>query len=600
MNNGRPVKRSIVSRIGRTWKEVHWYVVIFLGILGITLGLLGFRRYYGSDMTFLDYLYFTLQLFSLEFYPDRGALPWELEVARFLLPFLTLYTITRALFTLFTNQILALKIRFLIKNHVVVCGLGEKGLSLVKDFLHHGEKVVVIEIDPNNPQIQNVKDLGAMVIIGDAANRRTLLRSGVTKAKVLMVTCDDDSTNVEVALKSIQIDPEGDLRSYIHLDDMKLASMLHRGKTSTDVLDGSDLFFFNVFENGARQLFMEHPPDVYADRHGSSDIRMLVVGFEDLGEALVVQALKIGHYGKGRKLIITIADNNAMEKERIFRDRYRNLDMITDIEVRFLEVHMDRSGCFDTSFVYGTEDRFDIIYICMVDDIRGQNAALNLNAVGREHPVPVVFNIIQNIGFASIMRGKEKEFLKKRDLVIFTPIQKACRREIVIDEGLDYIAKTFHNHYIDMRRREAKREKRPFKRSETSLLPWEELPENLKDSNRQQADHIDVKLRAVSCIRVKGKGQREARSHRFTDEEVDVLGRMEHNRWRAERALSGWTEGKVKDPDRKISPYMIEWEDPNLSESVKDYDREFIKRLPHILRTATPERYLIKKAKRKN
>jgi len=43
-----------------------------------------------------------------------------------------------------------LMIRFY-RNHVVVCGLGERGLRLAKDFSQHGYRVVVIEgVKDNN------------------------------------------------------------------------------------------------------------------------------------------------------------------------------------------------------------------------------------------------------------------------------------------------------------------------------------------------------------------------------------------------------------------------------------------------------------------
>jgi len=113
--------------------------------------------------------------------------------------------------------------------------------------------------------------------------------------------------------------------------------------------------------------------------------------------------------------------------------------------------------------------------------------------------------------------------------------------------------------------------------TKSNLLDWELLPENLRESNRDQADHIIRKLHAV------GYGIREVTGGKpkiisFTEEEVEYLSEMEHGRWNAERLLSGWRYGKEKDIVKKISPYLVPWD--QLSEEIKDYDRNPVRNIP--------------------
>jgi hypothetical protein len=98
-----------------------------------------------------------------------------------------------------------------------------------------------------------------------------------------------------------------------------------------------------------------------------------------------------------------------------------------------------------------------------------------------------------------------------------------------------------------------------------------------KDANRQQADHIDVKLGFIECYRKVGIGSSAVK--KFTDEEVERLSMMEHLRWNAEKFINGWVLGENR--ENLESPYLVTWDE--LSEPIKEYDREAVRNLPRIL-----------------
>ena len=113
-------------------------------------------------------------------------------------------------------------------------------------------------------------------------------------------------------------------------------------------------------------------------------------------------------------------------------------------------------------------------------------------------------------------------------------------------------------------------------------MEWENLSLDYKDSNRHQADHFGVKMRAIGYEIVKAN---ELNRHEFVKEfspqEIEILARMEHARWNAERFLSGWRYGKEKDNNRRISPYLIPYD--NLPDDIKEYDRVAVKNIPELL-----------------
>ena len=112
------------------------------------------------------------------------------------------------------------------------------------------------------------------------------------------------------------------------------------------------------------------------------------------------------------------------------------------------------------------------------------------------------------------------------------------------------------------------------------LQPWSELDDERRDSSRQQADHIEAKLREIGCS-VHPVSDREIVLMRFTDDEVERLSEMEHGRWNAERLTAGWRRGEDKDPVKRISPHLIPWAE--LPDGVRKWDRDTVCAIPKYL-----------------
>lgn len=85
------------------------------------------------------------------------------------------------------------------RGHVVICGLGKKGMLLMKAFRGQGRDVVVVEREENRDASAVARSLGAVVILGDAREPSTLREARLTSAGNLIVVCGDDGVNAEVA-----------------------------------------------------------------------------------------------------------------------------------------------------------------------------------------------------------------------------------------------------------------------------------------------------------------------------------------------------------------------------------------------------------------
>ena len=62
---------------------------------------------------------------------------------------------------------------------------------------------------------------------------------------------------------------------------------------------------------------------------------------------------------------------------------------------------------------------------------------------------------------------------------------------------------------------------------------------------------------------------------------LELLARMEHDRWWADRVLDGWTLNAVRDNKRKHHPNLVPYDE--LTEPIKQLDRESVLQMIEIL-----------------
>jgi len=140
-------------------------------------------------------------------------------------------------------------------------------------------------------------------------------------------------------------------------------------------------------------------------------------------------------------------------------------------------------------------------------------------------------------------------------------------------ETREILGKAVHAEYQDNQKEE-------LTVRNPSMKDWPELSESLRESNRQQADDICVKLGRINCELVRVEN-RDVSLMTFTKDEIEMLAEMEHARWNVERLLDGWRLGEKKDIDKKISPSLVSWK--ALPEKVREWDRKAVRAIPALL-----------------
>ena len=93
-----------------------------------------------------------------------------------------------------------------LSDHYIVCGHGRVGQRLAEDLHREGKKVVVIDIDED--VIADLHETGYLYMAGDAEEEDVLRTAGIDRARGLILTLPQDSSNVFVALTAREMNPD--------------------------------------------------------------------------------------------------------------------------------------------------------------------------------------------------------------------------------------------------------------------------------------------------------------------------------------------------------------------------------------------------------
>ncbi|HEY42549.1 MAG TPA: hypothetical protein G4O11_01060 [Anaerolineae bacterium] len=584
--NRRISRVDLPSQVfSRSWKEYRWVFIGSLWIIALALGYLGLEKSaisQGEAPTPLDLIYMTLQLVTLESGSVDGPLPWELEIARFALPALAAYTALQALALLFREQTQLLRLWFM-RDHIVICGLSRKGLLLARSLLECGENVVVIELDEGNDWIEQLQVRGAIVLIGDATDRAVLHRAATHRARYLLAVCDDDGTNAEIAVqaqnlvKNLSRDP---LSCIIHIVDPQLCDLLRENEIGGETFTQLRLELFNVFERAAQLLLKEFSP--FDPKRGQSDPapHILLIGMGRMGESVLTQAAYAWHTrnpGVNNPLRITMIDLKASEKWKSLEVRVPHL---TDCcQVQTLSMDVRSPDFYEANFLADSQGRpIDIIYVCFDNDSLGLNIGLTLLRRTKEQDTPIIVRMMEEQGLASLLGQALEEQSAFRNLHAYGLLDKTCTPELLFGGIHEMFARAVHEDYV--------REQNLLgltSEDNPTLVPWDQLPEERKESNRRYADHMGVKLGSIEH-RIESLRDWDAVDFKFNENDIEIMARMEHERWCQELRREGWRHGSERDDARKVHPTLISWTD--LPESEKEKNRDFIRDLPRLLSRA--------------
>ncbi len=201
------------------------------GVL-IAASTLMFNRYLGLNM--LDALYFVVVTVATVGYGDINLLEASAPLKVFGIVMIMLGALTLALvFGLVTDAIVGARLLRALgqypvpkRDHVVVCGVGTTGSTIIEALAQAGVRCVAVERDEDALDAAFVKRLRLPVVIGDIASGTTLDGLRLGSARALLAVTKDDMANLQCALLAQARAPG--LRVVLRMFDPDLAARVER------------------------------------------------------------------------------------------------------------------------------------------------------------------------------------------------------------------------------------------------------------------------------------------------------------------------------------------------------------------------------------
>jgi hypothetical protein len=462
-----------------------------------------------------------------------------------------------------------------------VCGLGLSGTRFASTFAEEGTGVVVIDRDPDPSEIEECRRRRIPVIAGDATDTLVLARAGVGRARFLVAVCGDDGTNAEIAL-TLRSQPRLTQRStpidcFIHVTDDRLCDLVEEATLSAQSSGLTRLEFFNVYRAGPRALLDSCHPDL-SRTDGDTLPWLLVCGsgqfpFDIVREA--VRRWRLDH-AAGVRLRLTLVAPDAADRIKPLVANHPAFPAVCDLATVSADLSDLDCPIPSLSRDLGTPEPTSV-FVCFEDDNQSFRAAIRLRKILPVH-VPIVVCTMGASSSSVVALLSESDSRLLGNVSGFGLLDRVCRPELLRNGITETLAQAVHADYVRHRVEEG-----GDIDSTPSLRPWETLSETLRESNRDQARDIGRKLEAIGR-QLTELNDWDAPAPTFTDEEVERLAIMEHERWVSERQRNGWRLGPEKDVEHKRTPYMVPWDE--LSEDVKELDRQPVRGIPRLLARA--------------
>jgi len=577
-----PRRRSPATSSGWRgwWRDFHWTVVGLAALTAVVLGTVAYAKVlWGSDGTptlpqaiarLLEAFYRSLRLFVLEAeLGDPDGFPAEGQVARFLAPTVSVYAAIQAVLLLFRDQFDRARLRLLFRDHVVIFGGGPEATRLAEAFRARGDRVVVIDEDPDRVELQPCRAAGVILLAGDGTHPAILAQARIDRARYLFAVSPRDGANAEAAAQAERLRAgtrPGSLTCYVQVDGIDLGSLLREEAFAARRPDAPvRLEFFHLFESAARILLDRFPLPV--DEPGRP-AHVMVVGVGRLGWSLVVRAARdrfLRASPDAPRMRITVVDrlSRALVQELVARHR----DLERAVELRALPPEALRAG--EATRALDSEPR--AAYVCLADESEAITAALAIRryAAGRRIELPIVVRVREELGLARLLPQHEVSILP------FGVLDRACSVDLLTGGTTETIARALHARYV-----ESERAKGETAASNPALVPFDELGEDDRESNRAQADFLGTHLREEG-YRLVPLVHWDAHAFEFPDDVVERLSRAEHERWRADRESRGYGYAERRDRQAKTHPNLVDWE--RLPDEERQKDRDFVREWPRVL-----------------
>jgi hypothetical protein len=549
-----------------------------LAVCSFLVGVWGFGIL-EPNAPYLNNVYQALRLFPLEGPIQIHSLPWQLETARFVAPFSLLLGIVATIFHVSRDLLNSFLLK-LLRGHVVIAGLNEISADFAIDAIATGHKVVVIGNDPDSPWLYDLKARGAVHLMGDFTDTHSLERARVWRASRFFAFSEDDAQNVEAVMtlsdllkqathRATKLDKP--LRCYTLHQDPTFHQAFREHSLLNTTPDAMDVSLVNLDALAARITLEQMPMEEDPSGNICENPHLVIFGYSPISMALLRQALHLGHYLNRKKLPVSLVTSEPDHLRLQLNQYFRQAEHIARIEIITAEDDTPASYLQALETSNPSPESWYTLVCASVHDKQNFTMAQHLSNHAHALPGRIHCSLPNNPGLISLLRSRSSG----RHIHSLPRPADLATWQSIVNEPHETLARTIHNNYVALELASGKNSA-----DNSSLVPWGTLPEAMREQNRLQADHLQVKLRAIG-MRLDSLPDKEKLKSALI-ENLELLAEIEHLRWNAVQFMAGWkyAPGK-KNPDHLTHPCLVSWDE--LTDEIKQYDRDAVMNIPNII-----------------
>jgi RyR domain/TrkA-N domain len=458
-----------------------------------------------------------------------------------------------------------------LNNHIIVYGSNDIAVAAAVVLASSKKVVLIADSSLDDASVSLLRKNGVLIILSKGDDNRNLEVCNINKAHSLLAFNDDYAHNIslcKIALK--RAGQNSALRCLCNVPDINLKHNL----STADFFSPEDVVkvsFVNQIELTARKMLDDYPPDAGIATQDNVQIHLVLIGLGSIGQSVLFYLAQLGHYRGGHKPEITVIDPNAEQQYQQLIKRHPALLELLDIKL--IENRLDQLSEPEINTLFGDSNQPSCVYICTKNEISNVISAKKIDIARSKAGLSYNIVVVDPPG-GSLLQEFNQHNKKIQVVPLFSNktnnVGEDQDRDVLrlIEYAKDQMAQVIHQDYLD---------KNP---AASINEAWQYLDESIRDSNRYAAAHIDIKIRAIGRKLVPLNP--DAPTFIFSELELNILQRLEHARWCAQKRLAGWKYAPIRNNKMLFHPCLVDFDDLPANEKLKD--RQSIKNIPHLLK----------------
>jgi len=465
-------------------------------------------------------------------------------------------------------------------HHIVIAGDSPAALSLASDCRRCKDSVILLAQDLPEETALGLRRKGVTILEGDATHVDTLRTARAHHAAHVVAYEPDDTANLQIeaavrrlvgnAKRKPPIGVHVATRSAMLLKEAReMRSTQMRQKKKDAPAHPIDPKPFSLEEMAARALVQEEAPTLLtlAKQLGQDRVHIVFFGFDQGAEAVaerILMSLWSAHFEPPRLTVLT-PDPDATGAG--FRARHREAfahPHIWAADVAFLPFDWDASsvGPELLDAVERERGKPTGIVVSTGADPGNIHLAIALKRAcnsGLRWPAPIYMRESSQSEFSQQYAHGDDTAELDAYLQAFGAHQVNSTRATIIDGSLDRGAAVAHEHY---NKGLGSKDAMTMKELQAAMRDWSDVLETYRAANRAVSDAAMVKVWDAGW-RAATKAEKGDTSPSVPAELMERMARREHDRWMAERLMSGWrptVHGEARNNDLMAHDKIVSWD----------------------------------------